>query len=277
MALTGCFMPFRVTFFFSQQVGVKTGGWSENFWNSAPDLPTVTTAANALLPLRFALLGYGVGIVAMRFQDLTSFRAAQPIPLTQFNSVVQGGNFDADYPTTKGLLRLFGPAKYITSQWLGGMPDSWVANGGVLALSAVGRDNFLSFKSALLAGSNGWRINNQDKSIAKKLVTAVTAGGQVTAPGSNYTAGQIIRISRTHGVTGLNKLWTVATNIDPNTFTIAPPVGGFVGSIVNPLGTAQLQSKTLQAMTDVQLIRATEHRVGRPFGLLSGRRKRRAS
>jgi len=270
-------MAFRVTFFFLQQVGAKTGGWSENYWNAAPDLPTVTLAAQNLLPLRWALCGYGVSIVAMRFQDLSSFRAAQPVPLTQFSSTVQGGTADADYPTSKGLLRLFGPAKYVTNQWLGGIPDSWITLGGVLTISAVGRDNFLSFKSAILNGSNGWRINTQDKSIAKKLVTAVTAGGQVTAAGSNYTAGQLVRISRTHGITGLNKIWTVATNVDPNTFTIAPPAGGFVGTLVNPLGTAQLQTKILQAITDVQLVRATEHRVGRPFGLLSGRRRRRAS
>lgn len=270
-------MAFRVTIFCTQQAGPKTGGWSENYWNNLTDLTSLQNVMALFLPLRWALMGFGSNIIAYRLQDLTAFRAALPVPLTQFTSTPQGVSSDADYPTTKGLLRLFGPGKYLTNQWLGGFPDNQTTRAGAFTPTNTFVAAFNSFSTHLQGGGNGWVIRSQDKTVAKKLVTAVAQAGQVTAAGSNYVAGSKVRISRTHGVTGLNGLWTVATNVDNNNFTIAPPAGGFIGTVVNPLGTVQLQSALFQGISSATIVRATEHKVGRPFGLFSGKSKKKKS
>lgn len=123
---------------------------------------------------------------------------------------------------------------------------------------------------------HGWRLYAQDKGIAFTNVTAVTLPGVVTSPGHGLLTGDHTRISRTKGIVGLNRIWLV-TKIDNDTFQLnVPPAGGFVGALTAP-GKSQKQSRAFQTLTDAQIIRTTEHKVGRPFGLFSGRRKRRVS
>jgi hypothetical protein len=271
-------MGFRVSVFFTQQVATQTGGWTENYWNNLTDASALATVMANWLPLRFALTGYGISITAYRSQDLSTFRAALPVPLgTQYSTQFQNLPSDGDYPTTKGLLRFFGPTKYLTNQWLGGVQDANVTRGGTWTPSPSYLVALNAWFAHLAAGGNGWCIYSQDKSVVKTLVTAVTALGQVTSVGHGLASGQKVRISRTHGITGLNKVWTVASIIDSSNFQIAPPVGGFAGSLQNPLGTAQRQSRILQAISSAIVVRATKHNTGRPSFLLSGRRKKRVS
>ena len=262
-------MAFRCSFFFVQQVGNKTAGYSENYWNNLTDISSVIAALTALRSALIKFKGFGISCPVVRVQDLSNFRAAQQVNFVTSGTPPSGGNFGSDFPTTKGLLRLFGPTKYTVNQWLGSIPDGAVSFNGQWTPQPSTVTSFKALVALLTNGANGWVTYQQDKTQAKKTITAVTLAGVVTVTAHGYASGNKVRISRTGGIPGLNAVWTI-TVIDSNTFQlVAVPVGGFTGGYTK-VGTAQLQSRIFQNITDAQIIRVTEHKVGRPFGLFSG-------
>lgn len=267
MAVTG---PFRVSFFFSQQ-GDRLGGWSENYWNNLSSQSAVTAAAVALQQLLWSIKGNGVNAPYIRISQVGNFRSAF-ILNTNLTSVATGASNDADFVDTAGLIRYFGPAPYFTNQWTRGIPDNCVTTGGRFVPTTAFVTNFNALSTALQAGGNGWVLRNLNQSNPRKVITAVTLAGVVTATAHGFSTGNYVRISRTGGIPGLNQVWLI-TVIDTNTFQlVGVPAGGFTGNYTKP-GTAQLQSWIFQAITSATVLRATKHNTGRPFGLLSGRRR----
>lgn len=266
-------MAFRVTFKF-QQVGDLTAGWSMNFWNGLADLSQVVTVATTLRLKLQQMTGKGCNVVSIRISDLDNFRAVQFIRFKP-TSVASGDNTgDADFYNTAALLKIQGPPKYVTTQWFRGLGDENFNTGGrwLPTPSTVNSINALS--GMLSAGGNGWRIRNQDKDVVKKLITSVTLPGVVTVTGHGYATGSKVRISRTGGIPGLNKIWSIVV-VDSNTFQlVAPPSGGFTGAYTKE-GTAQLQTKIYQAISLLTVARASSHRSGRPSETATGRAKTR--
>ena len=270
-------MAFRVSFFFSAQVGKKTGGWSTNFWNNASDLSAVQTAAVALAKALLNLTGYGVAQTAIRIQDLSSFRAVQLLDGVGSSAVIAGNTANMDYPTTALLMQLQGPAKYVARYWLRGIPDSCTDQGGVFTPPAFFSRYLNQLASILTSGGNGWVIRSQDKGQTKTLITAATAAGVITAPAHGLATQDTVRIARTHGIAGLNKIWKIQ-KVDNDTFQLLPATAGMlVGTLTPPPGTVQKQVPLYQGIFAQTPLRISKHNVGRPFGLLVGRRKRRAS
>ncbi len=268
-------MSFRVSIFLSQRVGARTAGWTMNFWNSLTDQSAVVTATRALALAVYNFTGAGVGVTGARVQDLNAFRAALPIDYPDLVPLDPQGNYGADYPTTKGLLRLYGPQKYLANMWIGTLADRATTTGGVYTPPPVIVSYFNALKALLTTATNGWSLYSQDKGQPKTDVTAISAAGVVTSPGHGLLTGDHTRISRVKGITSplINKIWLV-TKIDNDTFQLVPaPV--VVGAMSAP-GKSQKQLRIMQAITDAVIVRTTEHKVGRPFGLFSGRRKRRA-
>jgi hypothetical protein len=271
MAVTG---PFRVSFFFTQQ-GDRLGGWSENYWSNLSSVAGVQAAAMTLQQALWQTKGNGVNAPYIRISQVGAFRSAF-IVNTNLTSVPLGNAADADISTTALLLLLTGPVPYTARQWLRGIYDNAVTLAGHYNPSAGYATVINNLFTTLSQASNGWVLRNLNQANLKQLITAVTLPGVVTVPGHGFATGQVIRISRTGGITGLNGTWHI-TVIDANTFQlIGVPAGGFVGRYTKS-GTAQLQTYLYQAITGGSVLRATKHNVGRPFGQLTGRRKRRAS
>jgi hypothetical protein len=271
MAVTG---PFRVSFFFVQQ-GDRLGGWSVNLWNNQSSVAGVTAAATDLQFLLWSWTGNGVNAPYIRVSQVGNFRSAFIIN-TSRSSPATGGSGDADFVDTALLVRLIGPQPYFANQWLRGIPDAAVTTAGRYTPRASDRTAFLAIRDKLAVASNGWVLRNLNQSNAKQLITAVTLLGVVSVAAHGFSSGQSIRISRTGGMPGLNKVWKIVV-IDSNTFQLVGlPIGGFTGGYTKP-GTAQLQAYLYQAITDMLPLRATKHNTGRPFGLLSGRRRRSAT
>lgn len=271
MAITG---PFRVSFFWTQQAD-RLGGWSENFWSNLTSFTAVVTAAQALQVALFNTKGNGVNGPYIRISQVGNFRSAQVVN-TNLVQPPLGTVNDADYPTTALLLLLTGPQPYFSRQWLRGNPDNTVTNAGHYNPTANLVTLLNKVISLLTNAANGWVLRNLNQANAKQLITAVTLPGVVTVPAHGFATGNTIRISRTGGIPGLNKIWRI-TVIDANTFQlVGVPAGGFTGAYTKP-GTAQLQGFLFQQITGGQVLRATKHNVGRPFGQLTGRRRRAAT
>lgn len=266
-------MPFRCSFFFTQQADLLAGG-SINFYNNSGDMSTAVTASTNLLNALYGLTGKGCNWPNARVADLGNFRAVQLIKNTR-TSAPTGTDLDADFINTAGLLKVRGPGAYVTNQWMRGLTDGCFRQDGRWQPDGFTTGAFGIFHALLTQSGNGWVVRNQNKALTKKLITAVTLTGQITIPTHGYTGQPVIRISRTGGIPGLNKIWQT-TIVDANNLQlVAIPIGGFIGGYTKP-GKAQLQEPLYQAITDVQIVRATSHRTGRPFGQSSGRRKARA-
>jgi hypothetical protein len=204
-----------------------------------------------------------------------NFRSAF-IQNTSAASVAGGTSNDADFAETALLVRLFGPQPYIANQWMRGVPDGAITLAGRYTPRGADVTAFNKIVAELTNASNGWSLRSLNQSNAKQLVTAVTTAGVVTVPAHGFSTGNTVRISRTGGLPGLNKIWKI-TVIDSSNFQlVGVPTGGFAGSYTKP-GTAQLQAYIFQQITGVTALRCTKHNTGRPFGQLSGRRRRSAT
>jgi hypothetical protein len=269
-------MPFKVAYF-CQWTGERSGGWSENYWNNNTDLASVITAANGL---RFPLdncHGRQTGIPFIRISDATSFREVTiltfPLGITPPGSTPNDA--DSDFPTTALLLKFNGPNGYVVRQWLKGTWDGITSRGGIYSPTPTFVGNINGLVSTLTTGSNQWVLRCLDKTVPALPIADISQAGVVTVPGHPYATNDRIRISRARGLTQANKIWRV-TKIDANTFSL---IGWIVPTVVTPYlgnGTARKQTYTFVPIVAGKVDRVTEHHVGRPFGLLVGRRKRRA-
>jgi len=266
-------MPFKVTFFFQQQSAL-TGGWSENFWNSALDLTQALAASNALVPLLQNLHGDQTIMTNARISESPAFRAATLYSIIEAADPDLSKATTSDYPTTALLFLLTNGAQYITRQWIKGLPDNIVRQSGRYDPVATYIPKANAFFAAILTPANGWVMRVLDKAIPKKIVQAITQQGVCTVTGHGYNTNAKVRISRAKNLKQANGIWRI-TNIDADTFSLQGWVEPTVATPYLGNGTVQLQSYIFVPPTTAKFDRATSHRVGRPFGLLGGRRRSR--
>jgi hypothetical protein len=267
-------LAFKVSYFF-QWVGERTGGWSWNFWNSGTDLNPVQIATDALRNALNGITGNQTICPFARISDISTFRvvdlrnyvagAIVPTPSDPANT---------DFPTNAALLELTAAGGYIARSWLRGLPDGIINTGGrFLPYPAWIALQGTAF-GILTNAANGWSLRVLDKGQAPKVVQDITQAGVVTCLGHGYATNDVVRISRARNLVIANRLWRV-TVTDANTFMLQ---GWVVPAVVTPYtgnGQVRKQVRILVQIANARFVRATEHRVGRPFGLLSGRRKRR--
>lgn len=274
-------MPFRVSYFTIQQTG-KLGGWSQNFWNSASDLSVTKANAESLYSKMGLIQGAQPYMPAYRISDITTFRNVTNVLHPGATSVpVSSSNPDADYPSTALSLKMTAALNYVTRQWLRGLPDQIIALSGTYQPSRLPgyTTKINNFFAELKLPSNGWSMHVLDRSVLPKVLTnVVVASGVVTVPNHGFGAsGDVVKV-RIKGTTGyrpLNAIWR-STIIDSNTIQLnfwTPQPSTVVIGGANP--TARLQSYILVPIQNVEVVRATSHRTGRPTDLLGGRRRAR--
>jgi hypothetical protein len=271
----GNVMAFRVSMFFVQQTA-KSGGWSENFWNNHVDLTAAKIAAVALADLLEACHGHTSYISNIRYSEVGAFRRTYTNYVGGTFNPNAGNSIVSDYPTQALLLKMAQNPNYVTQQWLRGIPDAQVSAGGFYVPTGdyVNRSNALF--AALQNTSNNWVMRVQDKDIPKKAIFAISQTGVVTIPAHGYSSGDYVRISRVKGYTKANGVWKIEL-IDESSFQLLFWVAPAVATPMSGNPTSQKQVKKFISPATVAFVRATEHKVGRPFGTLSGRRKVRKS
>lgn len=274
-------MPFKVSYFW-EQIVAKTGGWSESFYHGADDFSTVQTQAIVLGQRLMAVHGKTTVLRNIRFSEYGAFRRAVIAPQTFTTNPEVPDSYTSDYPTTALLLRIkgFGTSPgtpgYTVNQWLKGIPDFVIADGGFYKPTGEYPTRMSTLFDRIISG--GWRLKVQDKAVQKKKVNSISSSGLVTLPSHAYASGNYVRISRAKGDTRVNRIWRIQV-VSADTFQLlfwqqlepAIPIFG------DPVATLQSAIFVAPADGGCQIIRATERKVGRPFGLLTGRRKARAS
>lgn len=270
MALTS---GFRLTMFFQYQSS-KIGGWSESFWNSGA-FGAAGMVANCinLIALRENMTAAQPYIASYRVSDVANFRNVINAPTTYVpGTAITVGN-DGDILTAKLYFQMRANGNYKTGQWLGGVPDSQISNGGRYVPAGVWPGLANAFFAALQ--TNGWSICNQDRSVLPKGVTGITNAGVVTIPGNTYAEGDFIRIKNVKGYLAANDIWRVTL---PTSSTVT--LVGWVPYVTAPVfggkrAQATLQKPILNAIVGCSIVRASSHKVGRPFAQASGRRRTR--
>jgi hypothetical protein len=266
-------MPYRVSMR-NVQVADLTGGYSENFWNSATSDSAVTTRISDMATKLFNLKGFGANIPSVRVSELTFFRNVFKV-FTNLASSPNTGGFQADALTTKILLEMSGDnPKQLTRQWLGSIPDNTVSFGGRYIPTANFLNN-LNTWTGVMTGGNGWCMSKQDQTIPKINVASITQPGVLTTiVDHGIVTNDKIRLSRVKNPTSSNGVYRV-TKLTNNTLQLIGFVDPGFAITVRDSTTVQKQVRVLIEIRKIVPLRVSSHKVGRPFDLSTGRAKTR--
>jgi len=261
---------YRVTFLYQQSTDARrVGGWSENWYLDA-DEATATRGAGDYIRRRGALLCGQASCVGFRLQVLGGrskmvlvntpgpITSGQDIPQMALNCRV----------SAQGVPNV----KYFQ---LRGLPDANVIGGDFVPVGGFGAA-FSAFGSCLW--NNSFRFRVRSAAIAPVQVISIDANGNFVLGGNlTFGVGAYIQILRVRTVTGANASGTfyvdVATDSRRGRFI------GWQGGVVTLSGTARVYSTdyVLVANSSLESLRVTTRKVGRPFDMYRGRRRRRSS
>jgi hypothetical protein len=302
----------RGTCFFQDMTSFVPAGWSESHWLRTPDLdlqaaiPILQTYALK----RQQLLAPGIAITYLRVSNDNVFRDSQVLPgippMVQGNNVLatpQSGSQNAQSSGTSGganiplnplfvgyepdmtwtavLMRGEGGAPYTARSmfWVAGIADNLTFHSyrGIIDPTWLGL--FATWAAEL---TTNWGFLGQDNSNAnppKQITNVIPAppGGlvSVTAPAHGFVSGAVVAIRGVKTIQNLGKAvnatWQIIV-VDANTFQLAGSVNITALQYASG-GTARLKSKVLIPYSKILQRRFGSRKRGRPFGLLSGRRR----
>lgn len=264
-------MPYRVSIR-NVQVADQTGGYSENFWNSATSDSSVTDRTQKMAEKLWNCKGFGANIPSARISAIDLFRQVFKLQLG-LTSVPSGSPYSADALTTKILLEMSGDnPKQITRQWLGSIPDNSVALGG----RYQGTSNFISNFNAwvgVMAGGNGWCMSKQDPNVPKVNVSGITGLGVVTTVVDHgIVTNDRVRLSRVKEPNTVNGVYRII-KLSNNSLQLVGFIDPGDSITVRDSTTIQKQVRVLVEIRKITPLRVSSHKVGRPFDLSSGRAK----
>lgn len=266
-------MPYKVSVRNEQRADLN-GGYSESFWNDASSDSQIEERATTLSNLLFNCKGFGANIPSVRLTEIGFFRNVNVV-FTNLQSQAQGFTEDADGLTAKLLFKLTGAnPKQTTKQWLGSLPDNVTARGGRFTWTTAFKRNWNALV-AYLQGGNGWCMSKQDPAIQKVWVAAVTTAGVVTTIADHaLLTGDLVRLSRVKFPTAVNKIYRI-TKLTNNTLQL----NGFSTTettiVIGNSTHVQKQARILVPTAKVLPLRASSHKVGRPFDLSIGKQTTR--
>jgi hypothetical protein len=270
-------MPFRCSFFFSQQ-NAQNAGWSESFWSRLSTLDEVSNAAIAMQPMILAPKGDPVQCPYVRISTVGVARQVYILnfsPRTITNPATSANA--ADFQNTGLLLKMTGLPNYINRQWDRGNPDYVVSAAGQYTPTGAFLALLNAFFAQLTSSGQGWSLRKLDAAQLKISINNISGTGLVTSPGHGLAGNDMVRISGVKLVTGWNTIWRVATAIDANNYQLVAQ-GAFPSGTPNfTKAKSQKQAETYVQISNCSVQRVTSHRTGRPFGLATGRRRRQTA
>ncbi len=269
---------FRVSYLYSQRAS-RIAGWSENFWCVRTSLEgaieTATTLAQLLVPIH----GDNTSLDNIRVSEVPKTRQTRLVAMTNVAQALNKATpQESDYPTTALLIELENVDQVTTRQWIKGIWDTVVVNGGVYGGDGGYTKKLEAVFKYLISNNSGFC--NRVLDTATNPLTVVTAfnnaTGVVTAPGHNLVPGDKMRISGVRPTlrNPLNKIWRVsAVTVDTVTLIDWIPIVGYAPLLVN--AKMQRQSYILRDIVNCRFLRISKRNVGRPFAVLGGSRRRR--
>jgi hypothetical protein len=258
-----------------QQTNTRTGGWSENFWLSSSSIQSAYPLVFPLIQALSTFKGNQTFCPRFRLSQYGTSRLAQTFNTNRSNNVQGGATLDSDYPTTRIQVKMIGAAPQSTTQWIGGILDRDTAGGGFWTPVGSSSASWLAVKNILTSGANGWSVYVLSPAVLPVVVAAFAdaTGILTTAAAHGLVTNDIVRVSRIHGIEGINGVWRVQL-VDTTNVKLLGWVATGGTMTRSPAATVRKQERVLQQITDASIIQLTSHRVGRPTGLLGGRRKR---
>lgn len=272
-------MPFKVSFN-ATYPGVRTGGFSDNFWNSSNDLTVAQAKAQSLYPALYQILGDPCYIPSWHISSINP-------PRETFNHKVPGSapntpttTQECDFPTISIQLILTGVGGYRSLQWLKGAFDGDISAGGRFVPRALKQPFYQAFLNELTTASNLWCINALLKTTARKPISGFApTTGVVTCPAHGYgPTGTVLEV-RIAGIrspaeaSGIQRVTVIDANSFSINFWVSQPTA--IVSVSSPYAVQRIYTQV--AISTASYGEATSHKIGRPIGLLGGTRTRRAS
>lgn len=275
-------MAFKVNVFFTQESEL-TAGWSMTFWNAASDFATADSRTKSLIAFLDQATSAQAHPVRYRVAEIGSFRRVLVQPYAYLKKTYTIGSAEDGDSVTAALLLQYrkedATKVYLTRQWLRGVPDKSIQDGGKMTLAGLSKITINLFLKQLTDSTQGWSMWVQDKDQPEVEITGLTTAGIVTAPNHAFAVTSPltkIRIKNSSKLKALNGIWKVVA-VAGSTFQIAnwDPTIVIPANVGNPVAIKQV--KTLKSIAEAVAVRATKHNTGRPSGTYSGRRKRRAT
>lgn len=280
-------MAIKLTVFFSQIAGRSTG-WSENFWNSGPtDFSSTTlTKCNDLIAMLLATKGpetIGIGH-RITLYSAAGFPVGQSQTITPAsppsnNSANAGATYESDYPTISLLLECRSVNGQATRQWLHGIDDSSLRDGGRYKPQSGYKASVAALTSYLKRAEWGMRVMNKATSPKRRLFEIKQTAPHIFTTVDNHglVADDRIKVYRCYDPykTGVNGTWHVLPlAADPAKSFLLVGFLPLAEQTVLATGASYIKKQTFEFLAgDWEVLRATSKQVGRPFGSPSGRRK----
>jgi hypothetical protein len=254
---------FRLTFFFEQ----LENGWSESVHTTASDTLTLIALASGYASRRMAFCHSSTFLSHIRISDDLTFRDVilDPIPLP-INGGFKPTGF-AEGPWTALDARMSATPTVQRSLFVRGFPAGQI------------NSNQTNFTAAFQAAYRAWTqyvtdnvfgIKNKDRTQLKQPINTISPAGVVTMANpiaglANLATVQLLGIPRS---VIPKRTYTVVNFVDGSNFSLR----GYSGPAISMRGYLRLISYVILQINQIVTDFVTERRVGRPFGVLRGRR-----
>jgi hypothetical protein len=288
------------------------GGYSFSHWSQLGGYQLVLDAAVRLAKVYMSMLGGGVlmnyirvsleglrGDSQVSTQAIFSYNKTAPPPPGLGPGAVIGNsggpgnplapvgiqtsmNGPPDYWNTAALLRLGNSPTAWGHQFIRLIPDDLTILPAGVTGNAGWDNNLQAYFDQLIGDGWGLFAVNRDrgyqvnilgiaKDVATGIITLTTA-----APPNPWQVGQKVRVSGAVTTTGLNQVWIIAQVPDATHIVLAFSNNATFTNPVKSFGQVWSLNKVfaLYKKEQMQLVRETSRRAGRPFDVLLGRRKK---
>jgi hypothetical protein len=259
-----CAMPaFRLTFFFEQ----LENGWSESIHTTATDTLTLIALATGYANRRMAFCQTQTFLTHIRISDDEVFRDVilDPIPLPMQGAFKPAGQ--AEGPWTALDARMSANPRVQRSLFVRGFPAGQI-NSNAPAFTAAFQAAYTAWTTYIT--DNVFAIKNKDRAQQKQPIDTISAAGVVRMANpiaglANLATVQVLGIPRSQIP---KRTFTVVNFVDGSNFTLR----GYTGPVIAQRGYLRLVTFSLLVINQIVTDFVTERRVGRPFGVLRGRR-----
>lgn len=277
-------MPFKVSVLFNMQAD-RIAGWSENFWNSALDSSTVSVEVENLLDALIPLHGGQSVAIGVRISTVETKRVGKIVRLAN-TPIAPAEATQSDYMATALELVLNGSGGLTTRQWIKGVPDSVITNGGRYVPDSNWIPHRNAFINYLEGGGHHWAMRCLDKTKKDIIIEAIDTDGIITATAHGIPAvdtNSNPTVVRTYGLLPaygslipsgrINRTWQI-NQVTANSFHLVgwPDIPQV---LLQPKSKVRQVVFTYPSIADVEFEFATSHKVGRPNLPVGGRRRRR--
>jgi hypothetical protein len=254
---------FRTTFFYEQ----RDNGWSESVHSLLTDPVSLIAQATGYVLVRMPLATPSTLLTHIRISDDAVFRdvildpLVLPIPGTAPTAINES-------PWTAVDVRMSTSPLVQRSLFLRGLPDGQV-NGSLPDFSPGFQASFNAWKSELL--TDNWAIKQKDRSQVKQPILSVDGTGNVVmaVPLAGIAVKSVVQLLGVPRSKVPGRLFLIDVFTDASHFHVRgwPP-----GVTLTSTGFFRPVVYIVTGINQVVADAITERRVGRPFGLLRGRR-----